>query len=91
MKKSAVVMGLLASMASPVLAESAPMASPSLRAIVDQIETEGSAIVYIDANRSVRLVRDQSRCAPGEELTLVWINFADRQHLAGYICGPPVG
>jgi hypothetical protein len=91
MKMSAAAIGLLASIASPVLAESTPVASPSLREIVDQIETEGSAVVYIDAKRSVRLVRDQSRCAPDEELALVWINFADRQHLAGYICGPPVG
>jgi hypothetical protein len=91
MKNSAAAIALLSATASPAFAETAPMASPSLREIVNQIETEGSAVVYIDATRQVRLVHDRSRCAPGEELALVWINFADRQHLAGYICGPPVG
>jgi hypothetical protein len=88
MKNSAIAIIALVSMASPAIASNETTATPSLRQIVDQIAAEGSAIVHVDANRTVRLVRDQSQCALDEQLAPVWINFADvRQlHLAGYVC-----
>jgi hypothetical protein len=88
MKNPAIAIIALVSVASPAFAGNEMMTTPSLRQIVDQISAEGSAIVHVDANRTVRLVRDQGQCARGERLAPVWINFTDvRQlHLAGYVC-----
>ena len=63
MKNSAIAIIALVSMASPAIASNEMTPTPSLRQIVDQIAAEGSAIVHVDANRTVRLVRDQSQCA----------------------------
>jgi hypothetical protein len=86
MRETAITIIALVSMTSNVFAGSAPTPTPSLRQIVDEIAARGFADVH-NGDITVRLVRDQSQCARGEELTPIWINFADaRQHLTGYAC-----
>jgi hypothetical protein len=86
MKNSIVAAIFLVSMAPPVWAAEKATPSPPLRQIVDQVVVDGSAIVH-NGDSTIRLVRDQSQCAPGEQLAPIWINFFDvRQHLSGYAC-----
>jgi hypothetical protein len=88
MRKSAIAAFAIMSMMSYAFADDETTAAPSLRKIVDEIEANGSAIVH-NENSTVRLVRDRSQCALGEQLVPIWINFADvRQHLTGYTCQP---
>jgi hypothetical protein len=88
MRKSAIAVFAIMSMTSYALADDQITAAPSLRNIVDEIEANGSALVH-NGNSTVRLVRDKSQCALGEQLVPIWINFFDvRQHLTGYTCQP---
>jgi hypothetical protein len=90
MRGSIVAQILSICVASSALASEELATSPSLRQIVDEIATTGSALVR-NGNSTIRLVRDQRQCAPGEQLTLTWINFFDvRQHLGGYTCQPRI-
>jgi hypothetical protein len=88
MRKSAVAAFAIMSMTSYALADDETTPAPSLRKIVDEIEANGSVLVH-NGNSTVRLVRDKSQCALGEQLVPIWINFFDaRQHLTGYTCQP---
>jgi hypothetical protein len=88
MRDAAIALFAIMSMTSHALADGETTATPSLRKIVDEIADTGSALVH-NGNGAVRLVRDQSQCALGEQLTPIWMNFADvRQHLTGYTCQP---
>ena len=88
MRNSAIAAFAIMSTTSYALASEGRTAAPSLRKIVDEIEATGSALVH-NGNSTVRLVRDQSQCALGEQLVPIWINFSDvRQHLTGYTCQP---
>jgi hypothetical protein len=90
MKHFAITAFAIVSMTSYASASDETPAAPSLRRTVDDIEANGFALVH-NGNSIVRLVRDRSQCAPGEQLALIWINFADvRQHLVGYTCQPIV-
>ena len=72
--------------ASSAFASDGVTTSQSVRQIVDEVVIRGFALVH-NGNNTIRLVRDQSQCAPGEQLTPIWINFFDvRQHLSGYTC-----
>jgi hypothetical protein len=86
MKNSVIAVAALIALTSYSYGGDAMTTTPSLREIVDEIAAKGFAIVH-NGNATVRLVRDQSQCALGEQLAPVWINFADvRQHLTGYAC-----
>jgi hypothetical protein len=88
MGNTAIALFAIMSMTSHALADDETTAAPSLRKVVDEIAARGSALVH-NGSSTVRLVRDQSQCALGEQLAPVWINFADaRQHLTGYTCQP---
>jgi hypothetical protein len=88
MRNSAIAITALISLTSYSYGSDAMTTTPSLRKIVDEVAAKGSAIVH-NGNATIRLVRDQSQCALGEQLTPIWINFADvRQHLVGYTCEP---
>jgi hypothetical protein len=88
MRSSAIAITALISLTSYSYGSDAMTATPSLRQIVDEVAAKGSAIVH-NGNATIRLVRDQSQCALGEQLAPIWINFADvRQHLVGYTCEP---
>jgi hypothetical protein len=86
MRGSVVATIVSVSVASSALASDGTTTSPSLRQIVDEVATKGSALVH-NGNSTIRLVHDQSQCGPGERLAPIWINFFDvRQHLSGYTC-----
>jgi hypothetical protein len=76
MRNSAIAIFAVISLTSHALADGEGAATPSLRQIVDEIAATGSALVH-NGSSTVRLVRDQNQCALGEQLALVWINFAD--------------
>jgi hypothetical protein len=86
MKSSIVAALFFVSTAPPAWAAEEATTSPPLRQIVDKVVVEGSAVVH-NGDRTIRLVRDQSQCAQGEQFVPIWINFFDvRQHLSGYTC-----